>query len=231
MRTLSPVATHFKSVLFAVALVGITAPAYGAAAYMEDWIGFGNLGGWSGGTAGTILSNPGAGGNPGGYLVVDRPNATAEPGTSAPEATGNFLGTTWTASLDLRLLDDSTIGTAALRFRYNSPAFNGWRFLLGPVSSDWQTFTINFDPSWSDAQAIGNGWDTDLPGGAGSVSWSQTLSDVFRTSVRLENGINPIHFGIDNFSLIPDATVPLPGAAPLLMFGSLLLVASRLRRQ
>lgn len=88
---------------------------------------------------------------------------------------------------------------------------------------------MTFDPSWSDVQAVANGWRTDLPDGASSVSWQQNMSDVFTTEVRLDTGKDSLA-GIDNFRLV-SRPVPVPSTYALFAAGLIGIGALARRRK
>ena len=70
----------------------------------------------------------------------------------------------------------------------------------------WTHFEIPFDPNWSDADAITAGWMQE----SSSPSFSETMSDVYTTEVRLlSSDIDNTELGIDNFTTIgDDAAIP-----------------------
>ena len=94
-------------------------------------------------------------------------------------------------------------------------------------SGAWQSYSVTFDPSWSDAQAMAAGWATDLADGSGSVSFSETLSNVFTTEVRI-SGVGDVQAGIDNFNLVGE--VPEPSTYAM-MLGGLGLLAMGWRKR
>ena len=202
-----------------VALAGLAAlPAQGAGAYSETWDGQGNLAGWQANTIHSTVVNPGAGGNPGGYLLSRRSgDFSIGADTELAAATGSFAGAPkWTASVDLNEFEGDA-GPVWLRFRFQDSTYNGWRYMLsdGLATDAWATYSVAFRPTWSDAEAMAAGWQTDLPGGAGGVSWAQTMGDVYTTEVRFD-GSRTLLVGIDNFMLTP---VPEPGIWALMLAG------------
>lgn len=204
--------------LVLAAALGAALPALAAdPGYSETWDNQGDLAGWFPNTSDSTVVNPGVGGNGGGYLLTRRagdfPIGAA---TDLAAATGSFGGRVWTASVDLIGLAGAT-SDVWLRFRFQDSSFNGWRFrLTGPLGETWATFDVTFDTTWTDLQAQANGWQTDLPGGAGSVSWAQTMTDVYTTEVRID-GTRTLLAGIDNFSV--NTAIPEPSSWALMAGG------------
>lgn len=213
-------------------LLSACVPASQAAGpYAETWDG-GTLAGWDAATVDSVLVNPGD------HLVVQRQGSGVSGArTELKAATGDFSGSLWTVSVDLTRqltpeeeLLEAIFGPkpqdAWLRLRYGDSSFNGWRYLLtDKLDTDWTTYSVDFDPGWTDAEAGAQGWQTDLPDGSGSLSWAQTLQNVYQTSLRFELP-NTRNIGVDNFSLSP---VPEPGTWLLASLG-LVTVGWRLRR-
>ena len=220
-------AIHLKPLVL-IAALGAAGPGLTATSgYAETWDTPGDLAGWFPNTVDSIVTNPGAGGNGGGFLETLRagpfPIGAA---TDLAAATGSFAGQPWTAQVDLLGLGGAS-SDVWLRFRFQDATFNGWRYRLTDVLGDaWQTFSVGFDPGWTDAQAMANGWQTDLPGGFASVSWAETMGDVYTTEIRIDGNAS-LAAGIDNFML---AAVPEPSSYALLGAG-LLCVGGLARRR
>lgn len=211
-------ATVAWGAVFASALVTMLPAEAATPGYSEAWPGAGNLAGWTGNTTDSVVVNPGSGGNNGGYLLTRRDGAFPIGAmTTLDAATGSFAGSVWTATVDLTEVAGE-VSSVALRMRYQDSTFNGWSHVLtNSLGADWTTYSVTFDPSWSDAQAGANGWVSDI---APAVSFAQTLSDVFTTEIRI-NGSATLSAGIDNFGLT--AAIPEPQTYALMGLGLALL--------
>ena len=224
MHLHSPSLTRVAATLAFASLAG---GASAATDYAEGW-NAGSTAGWSANTIDSTVVQIGGGGNPDGYLATRGPSPGTFPIgalTSLPAATGDFSGFLWTASFDA----DQFLGkptALALRFRFQDSSHNGWRYDFAdlPDSSGWKNYSVAFDPRWSDADAVANGWKTDLPGGFGSVSWQQTMTNVVTTELRLDTDKNSLA-GFDNFSLtsrpVPEPSTYALFAAGLIGIGAL----------
>ncbi|HXG46096.1 MAG TPA: PEP-CTERM sorting domain-containing protein [Methylomirabilota bacterium] len=195
--------------------------------YFEGWDASGDLAGWSASSSLSSVTQVDTGGNPGGFLwsrVSD--GSTGGVSTGLPAATGDFTGTPWTVSFDLFLFSGG-FSDIWLRFRYHDATFNGWRFGFAPPPTNaWTSFSVTFDPSWTDAQARAAGWTTDSPDGFRSVSFSQTLADVYSTELRFA-GPGRMVAGLDNFSL---EVVPEPSTVGLALVGAIGVLLGMRRR-
>ena len=229
MNLHSPSLTRVAATLAFASLAG---GASAATDYAEGW-NDGSTAQWTANTIDSTVAQNGAGGNPDGYLASHGPAPGTFPigaRTEVAAATGDFSGFLWTASFDARQFTGIPTDLA-LRFRFQDPGFNGWRYDFAdlPVANGWKNYSVAFDPSWSNAQAVGNGWRTDLPGGAGSVSWQQNMMNVFSTEVRLDTGTNSL-LGIDNFKLV-SRPVPEPSTYALFAAGLIGIGALARRRK
>ncbi|GMR01375.1 MAG: hypothetical protein BMS9Abin19_0753 [Gammaproteobacteria bacterium] len=206
-----------------------SAHAVPVSGYMEGWDT--NLAGWSANTTKTTVVHSATGGNPGGYLETSgNVSGSFDVGalTQLSDVTGDFGGSIWTASVDLAFFSGA-FDDAWLRFRYKDSTENGWNYSLTNIfSSNWETFSVTFDTSWSDVDAMVNGWlpdnlsisSTSNP----SQTWMTTMSDVYTTEVRL-SGEGILRAGIDNFKL--QAAVPSPATIWLISLGLGLMVVKR----
>lgn len=189
-----------------------------ASAHSETWDGQGNLAGWRANTLHSYVFNPGASGNPGPYLGSRRSgDFSISADSELAAATSSFAGAPmWTASVDLNEFEGET-GPVWLRLRFQDCSFNGWRCKLsdGVATDTWANYSMMVTPSWTEAEAEAAGWETDLIDGCGSVSWAQTMGDVYTTEVRFD-GARTLLVGIDNFTL---ARVPEPGTWALMLTG------------
>lgn len=227
-----PLSQSMTRVATAVTLAALSFGAAAATDYSEGW-NAGSTAGWTANTIDSTVVQIGAGGNPDGYIATRGPAPGDFPIgalTEVAAATGDFGGFIWTASFDaLQELGKPT--ALALRFRFQDSTFNGWRYDFAdlPDSSGWKSYSVTFDPRWSDAEAGTNGWRTDLPGGASSVSFTQTLSDVYTTELRLDTGKDSVA-GFDNFSLV-SRPVPEPSTYALFAAGLIGIGALARRRK
>ena len=214
---------HITSI-FCIPIASLLVTSVNAASlagYSEGWDTAGDLAGWGPNTTVTTVVHAASGGNPGGHLQSRGIGAgTFDIGalSQLPDITGSFGSTVWTASVDLSFINGN-FDDAWLRFRYLDSTENGWNFSLTNVfPADWTTFSVTFDPTWTDVQAMANGWLPDNiaidPGANPSQTWALTMSDVYTTEVRL-SGEDSLLAGIDNFRLQP---VPIPAA--FWLFGS-----------
>jgi len=121
-----------------------------------------------------------------------------------------------TASVDLNEFEGET-GPVWLRLRLQDSSFNGWRCKLsdGVATDTWANCSMMVTPSWSEAEDEVAGWEIDLLDGCGSVSWAQTMGDVYTTEVRFD-GARTLLVGIDNITL---ARVPEPGTWAVMLTG------------
>lgn len=126
---------------------------------------------------------------------------------------GDFGGSVWTVSFDLRL-NSGTFDDVMLRFRYQDFGFNGWSYDFDEVLGQygvWHTLSVTFDADWTDDEAIAAGW---VQAPLAAVGFAQTMSNVYWTEVRLEMPADA-SFGsanLDNFRL---QRVPEPGSMAL----------------
>jgi PEP-CTERM motif len=199
--------------------------------YIERWDVSGDLAGWGPNTTITSTSVIDAGGNPNGYLLSSGDQTGLSPTfdigaeTSLPQVTGSYLGSLWQISFDLLLISGSFDQTW---LRLNDGQ-NGWLYSLGAdlTSTDWQSFSLILDPSWSDVEAMAAGWlshpNVHFPAAIASNPWTDTLSNVGSVEIRISN-VGFGEAGIDNFRL---AAVPEPATLLLLLAGLLCFVVLR----
>lgn len=191
------------------ALFALVSNGWAVYAHTEDWSG-GTTAGWTANTIDSTVVYAAAGGNPDGHIQTRGPS----PGdfdigalTAIPDFTGNYAAAGITGvSVDLNFMNGQFDG-AWLRFRYLDATQSGWLYPLTAVyPSSWQTYSVNFDPTWTDLQARNAGWLTDddlFVGVDPSASFAATLANVYTTEVWISGDINLIA-GIDNFTVVPE---------------------------
>jgi hypothetical protein len=206
--------------------------ALAASAYTQPWSGS-STEGWEGNTISSVVVHDAGVGNPAGSIASrydSRPAAFDIGFTSGngADTSGSFSGTPWNVSFDLQL-NEGKFSDAWLRYRYQDFNYNGWRYaLLGPFDQydTWTHYDLSFDPSWSDAQAMANGWTQES---GPVVSFAQTMSSVYKTEVRLAltDSTSSALVHLDNFVQAP---VPEPQTWAL-MLGGLLMLGTLARRR
>lgn len=215
------------------ALAGLVAgTAQAASAYSQTWSGAGTEG-WEANTISSVVVFDGAVGNPAGSIATRFDGTVADfdigfTSGSIAETSGSFAGSQWKVSFDLQP-NAGKFDNVWLRYRYQDATFNGWRHAMtGPFDQygTWTTYSVSFDPGWSDAQAMANGWVQE----AGPVvSFAQTMGNAYKTEIRLGLDLNTTSAlaHMDNFIQTP---VPEPETWAL-MLGGLLAVSVLARRR
>jgi hypothetical protein len=198
------------------------------ASFTEGWDS-GSLAGWKPNTTVSNVTIENTGGNPDGYLLTwgtGLQNNTFDIGTMTESSvfTDDYSAKQVTGvSVDIKFLSGSFDG-AWVRFRYHDATYNGWFHpLTSTYQTDWKTFYVALDPSWTDAQAYAAGWLSD---GSSTVSFQQTMADIYTAEVRI-SGVGDVEAGIDNFTL---HVIPAPGAILLGSIGVGLVGWLRRRR-
>ncbi|WP_456448763.1 hypothetical protein [Thiolapillus sp.] len=194
----------------------------------------GQLHGWVGNTAATVVSAPATGGNPGGYLLSTsaaggNPFRTIGAQNREARYTGNLQAAgAYRVSVDLNLLSGQSTW-ARLRVRYRDFSHNGWVYQLDgsmPVSQ-WRHYQVDFDPNWTDAQAIAAGWVQEPT----SASFRETMANAYNMEVRLlmpAAAVPDTQLGIDNFHLYATGANGNATAVPVLGPPLLVLLAGGL---
>ena len=212
--------------VLAILIAFFARSAVAAAAYSEDWSA-GDTNGWIQNTTSSVLVRDAGFGNPAGSLAVRRdltpPIFDIGATTNLPQVSGDYTGApSWTFSFDVFYSAGNYVDTW-LRFRYQDGTFNGWHLDVENVfPNSWQSYSVTFDSTWSDAEAAANGW-VDETGGA--VSWALLMTDVFHPEIRLLLGDEASALAyIDNVAL---RSIPEPAGLALLVFGLLGLGIAR----
>lgn len=225
-----------KRLLAAPAFLAIfvcAAPAQAASAYSQTWSGS-STEGWEGNTTSSVVVFDGGVGNPAGSIAsrFDSSVSIFDIGFTSgnvPATSGSFTGSPWQVSFDVQL-NAGKFTDVWLRYRFQDSTFNGWRHsLTGPFDqyNIWTNYQVSFDPGWSDAQAVANGWVQE----AGPVaSFAQTMGNAYKTEIRfaLTGSTDSALVHLDNFVQSP---VPEPETWALMLGGMLLMGSLARRRQ
>jgi hypothetical protein len=179
------------------------APLLAASAYFEGWDS-GTTGGWSRSTINCEVFGDAAVGNPGGSLRIVPTNsdiALIGALTVEPVAVGDYAAA-GIRRVSFDLINQSVPVTALwFRVRYLDEFHNGWIIPLGNfvAQGQWTSYVVEFDPTWSDAEAIAAGWLQEST----SASFAATMAAVYYPEVRLR--ASPVIAGaelrLDNFRL------------------------------
>lgn len=182
---------------------------------------------WYGSVFNGSVTHSATGGNPNGYLatisVPDFPNIIG-----ATNSSSDYSGDFTAAGISNVMVDlnfyAGDFTDALIRFRYKNGGFNGWTYsLTSTFANSWESFSVTFDPSWTDAQATANGWTRE----SRSTSFANLWTDVLYSEVRLLGSSGNLAAGIDNYAL---KTVPEPTAALFLCVLGLGVGMGRRRR-
>ena len=188
--------------------------------------------GFVGNTTSSTVIWAAAGGNPDGHLVTRKqlspPAFDIGALTTDSDFTGDYAADGITgASVDLNFMTDN-VDAAWLRVRKDIFT-NGWRYPLTDVfapTDTWMTYSVAFDPTWSDADATNAGWLTDQdiePAANPSPPFADVMSSVGRAEVRIASTGSTL-VGIDNFSLVPE-----PSCCPIVLLVGAILIMRRRR--
>jgi hypothetical protein len=92
---------------------------------------------------------------------------------------------------------------AVFRVRYLDGSHNGWYRPLTDnfAPGEWHMTGIDFDPSWSDAEATAAGWVQE----SNSASFQETMANVYTCEVRAW-GTGEMDIGLDVFWLRPGSS-------------------------
>jgi len=187
--------------------------------YSQGWDTPGDLDGWLAETLFAQVSVVNEGGNPNGYLRTYSSPGYGTIGTGVWWGYGSKLPRDYVAARVTRVSFDvrqfsGTFTAIWFRVRKDSSE-NGWHQEVATAipSGSWLTFTIDFDPTWSDAEARAAGWTQILP----ASSFTATMSHADFTSIRIMGQLTypllPLEGGIDNFVLEADGVLNHPPIA------------------
>lgn len=210
--------------LGAVVVVMLCAQAFGAEVFSEGFESgvlpdgyFFDAGGWD---------VPASGGNPDGFLrgqdTSIAPFVLLE--LSGPEASGDFAAAELdSAGVDVLVpTDDPGQMGVSIEFYSSGANLSARKFMLFDAPLGWTSFDFAFDPLWTTAQAVSNGWQVQVPASPGAVLEASEFSDLMQdvTFVWIQVGSSladsrTIEFGLDNVRLVP-APATVVCLAPLI---------------
>ena len=174
--------------------------AAAASPYFQGWDVANDPAGWVANTGSTNVTVVNSGGNPNGYLESSRsPLGSFAIGARSldPAVTGSYAAI-HQVSFDVRFEQGSPT-SAVFRLRYLDASHNGWFIPFTKIftSGVWTSYSISFDPTWTDAQATAAGWVQEPI----SASFAQTCATVYYPEIRIDGSGVPLVAGIDNFQL------------------------------
>ena len=195
----------------------------------------GGLNGWGQGTIATTVVHIGAGGNPGGFIQLRKDLGSPVDDIAAFTANPNFTGNYAAAGI-ARVSVDLNFGTnnvtnAWVRYRPDAVT-NGWLHPLTNVfpTNVWNSYAVNFDPNWSNAQAQAAGWITDQdinPAATPSPPFATVMASVGEAEVRFASPDTSTLVSVDNYSI----AVPEAGATILCAVGAFACIVVWIRRR
>jgi hypothetical protein len=196
---------RYSMLLVMTMMVWGAVPLLAASNYFEGWDA-GTIAGWSRSTINTEVFGDAAAGNPAGSLRIV-PLNTAEIAlvgalTMEPAATGDYAAAgIRRVSFDLT---NQSVPVTDFWFhvRYLDEFHNGWAYRLATSipQGQWTSYVVEFDPTWSDAEAVAAGWMQESL----SPSFATTMSAVYYPELRFR--VSPVSAGaelhLDNFRLM-----------------------------
>jgi hypothetical protein len=192
-----------SAVMFVLFLLATTVAQ---ADYVSEGWDDGIVNGWLGATGVVDLNVIPSGGYSGGYLMSTEPvfqYGIIGALNYRPEYSGDFLGHGYVRLQVAVKFLTGTFSELYFHVRYLDSSHNGWQFQLAAdfESRNWQQFTVNFNPRWSDVDAQAAGWSREYT----STNFIETMANVYSTGIKAR-GTGDMSMGIDEFSLKDQAT-------------------------
>jgi hypothetical protein len=193
-----------------LSLIIVMAPAVASSdSVVEDW-NDGDAGGWQPATIRTAIEVVASGGvDDSGYLrswEIDGGFNIVGALQNFPPYVGDYGAYGYRhVRVALRFISDN-FTAVDFRARYLDSGHNGWYV---PLTDDfstgvWHICAVEFDPTWSDGEAIAAGWVQEVNTG----SFQETMANVYSAAIRAY-GNGELELGMDDFSL---SDVPVPTA-------------------
>jgi hypothetical protein len=194
--------------------------------------------GWGPNTTSATVVHVAAGGNPGGFIQSRKDLTPPVFDIGASTSVANFTGNYAAAGIG-RVSVDLNFGTnnitdAWVRYRIDAVT-NGWLHpLTAAFPTDvWNTYTVDFNPTWTDLQARAAGWITDNdinPAAPASPPFATVLASVGEAEVRVASPSTSTLVSIDNYSIAVPEPASMVGAAIGVMIVGLVTWRRRRKR-
>lgn len=197
--------TVCKSLILTLMILSFAAVTAHADHVSQEW-DEGSTGSWLHVTSAGVVEVSPTGGLTGGYLSTYEPTYTygiVGAINFQPDYTGDYsLHAFRRLQVAVRLMGGTFLKVYA-HLRYLDAMHNGWQCPLNVDfgSSEWQIFNLDFDPDWTDQQALDAGWVQETA----AAPFAATMAHVYTVGIKGE-GTGTLSLGLDHFALQDAAT-------------------------